>query len=165
MMEGFVYASVTIGSTMRRLPPVGLTQIVRSRSGAQALLRMLSPEILRANAQASAAVEGSITGLPSSSVEGNFFSRIQSSADAVSKHTKNIGWHHVRVMLEPDAGLTQEIKKILEGVGVQKTSSTAGIIKAPSISGFNHAGAAGHLGHNAETTPGVPPANIRSNPT
>lgn len=156
MMEGFVYASVTIGSTMRRLPPVGLKQIVRSRSGAQALLRMLSPEVLRADAQASAAVEGSITGLPSSSVEGKFFSRIQSSADTVSKHTKSIGWHHVRVMLEPDAGLTQEIKKILEAVGVQKICSTAGIIKAPSISGFNHAGAAGHLAHNAETTPGVP---------
>ncbi len=156
MMEGFVYASVTIGSTMRRLPPVGLTQIVRSRSGAQALLRMLSPEVLQADAQASAAVEGSITGLPSSSVEGKFFSRIQSSADAVSKHTKSIGWHHVRVMLEPDASLTQEIKKILEAVGVQKIGSTAGIVKAPSINGFNYFGAAGHLGHNAETTPGVP---------
>ena len=156
MMEGFVYASVNIGSTMHRLPPVGLKQTVRSRSGAQALLRMLTPAVIKAEGEANVAFDGNAIKLPSSALAGRFSSRIQSTAGAVSKHTKSIGWHHVRVMLEPEAGLTQEIKKILEAVGIQRISSTAGIIKAPSSSGFEYAGTAGHIESSAAFTPGVP---------
>ena len=64
MMEGFVYASVNIGSTMHRLPPVGLKQTVRSRSGAQALLRMLSPSVIKAEAEANAEADRIIVAAP-----------------------------------------------------------------------------------------------------
>lgn len=156
MMEGFAYLSLRIGSTMHRLPPVGLSQVVRSRSGAQAMLRMLSPETIAADTRAQVVPDGNLFDLPSRILGGRFSSGIQTSADAVSKHSTNIGWHHIRIMLEPGAGLTQEIKKILEATGVQKLGSSAGIVKAPSISGLNHSGVAGRMNHKAQPTSGVP---------
>lgn len=156
MLEGYAYISSRFGGTMHRLPPVGLSQVIRSRSDAEAFLRILSTESMKVSADVGAFYESDLIKLHSAQHKGRFFSQMQSSGKAVTAHSENIGWHHVRLMLEPDAGLTQEIKKILEAVGIQRNFVDADIIKAPSANRFKVSGSAGGVEGNALMEQGIP---------
>ena len=156
MMEGYAYISTRIDGRLDRLPPVSLRQVIRSHGDAQALLRQLSPAIFAANATGSSGYSSELSLPHSGALSARSSNQIGSSASGAAKPSRSIGWHHVRIMLEPEAGLTQEIKKILEAIGVQRIGSTAGIIKAPSNSGFKHTGVAGSIASHAEPTLGVP---------
>lgn len=156
MLEGFAYISVRTGGRLERLPPVTLSQIVRARSECSALLRQLVPAVFAASASIVPGNSGTLTGLRTAAITASGVNRLLSAADAVSKPVSSIGWHHIRISLEPDAGLVQEIKKMLESAAQLKILHSASFARVSSLPGFRHEGAAGAVETAAAFTPGVP---------
>lgn len=132
MLEGFAFASVDAGGRLLRIPPVALSQVVRSKAEFAAFIRQLVPDGMTADSALYSGYEGMVHSFSSEPVQARNRNFLDAAANGVKLRSDSIGWHHVRVMLEPEAGLAQEVKKMLESYFTGRILSEPRIARVPS---------------------------------
>ncbi len=142
-LEGYVYASVESGGRLLRIPPVSLSQVVRSKAEFTAVMRQLVPDGMTAASALYSGHEGTLNSFSSEPVQARNRNFLDAAANGVKLHSDSIGWHHVRVMLEPKAGLAQEVKKMLESYFIGRILSDSRIARVPSNGTLKFSASAG----------------------